>query len=104
MPSDEARGIADELTGRVLALDGVRAVFPERPVLAAVLAAVTPGAGAPEGGVRVVIDEPVRVSARIAVAASTPSREVIAAIGAVVADAVRGPRSIEIEIEIAAID
>ena len=98
------RDLADELTTRFAAIEGVRAIFPDHAAAAAVLSLVARSADASAGRVRVVADgEAVRISARLATERAVATKDVIAlAVVAVVAAV--GTQPYELELEFAYID
>ena len=104
MTSDVTRSLAEELTSRFTALDGVRGIFPEHATAAAVLALVT--STAPSGAAVVGVDSrgaSIKISARIATSRSVPARVVLAGAASAVADVV-GPHPYALDIEFAYID
>lgn len=104
MTRDTDRDLADALTARFAAVDGVRAIFPDHAAAAAVLSRVMRSADPSAGRVRVgTSGGSVRISARLATERGVSTKDVIAgAVSAVVA--VLGARPYELELEFAYID
>src|SRR4051794_11732033 len=88
-----------ELTRRLLALPGVRGLFPDSPLRAGALAlAGPPGRGRPPARVRLVTGSTTEVLVRVAIDRATPAAEVIEAVQRTVAEQVTTPVHLTVEV------
>jgi hypothetical protein len=103
MNADPSNALAEVITARIVAIDGVRGLFPSHPTAAAVLATIASNRPATA---RVGIDTRagvIRVVARLATDRRTPSADVIAQVSRAVAE-LTGDRPLALHIEVAHID
>ena len=104
MTARTALDLADELTTRIAAVDGVRSLFPEHAATAAVISLLTGDVAVATGRVRVdTSGETLRITARLATERAVPARTIIAETARAVTEVV-GAEPFELALELAYID